>query len=316
MVRPGKIGRGRFRVTLRGFLAGMAVVAVGLGFWADRARRERLAAQWVARMGGTIWYEDQLDEDGGIRKGSTPAGPAWLRARLGDEYFRRIRTVSLHRPKGGPIAVEDLKLLEGLTGLRTLWITAGGVDDRHVARIVRLRGLDDLSLDHTGLTDRGLAQLCAMKGLRGLSLEGTAITDDGLAPLRALVGLEYLSLAETKVEGPGLAQLAGMARLESLYLHATEVGDAGLDHLAPLENLDDLSLGPKVTDAGLARVAKLSRLKVLQLTNSRITGAGLDATLPRLPLLTHLGLHYTHVNPEDMDRLQAEYPRVVIARSY
>src|SRR4051812_2978864 len=92
--------RTRPRFTMRLAMVAPVVMAIALGMVADRARRERRAVRWVESVGGRLVYRDQLDEAGEIKSGAQPAGPAWARRLLGDEYVRSVAWVDLSRVKG------------------------------------------------------------------------------------------------------------------------------------------------------------------------------------------------------------------------
>ena len=317
----------RRRVGLRALMLGIAALAVVLALWVNQAHNERLAARWIEAHGGRLMYEDQLDENGDLRKG--PEGPVFVpvpRQVIGDEYFRRIGRVKF--PASGPsIPPDGLSHLSGLSGLRWLILECPGINDRDLAHLGRMDQLDGLELEHARLTDEGLRHLAGLGRLRHLDLKDTPITDAGLAHLRGLRDLTELELDSTKIAGPGLAHLAGLVRLEWLSLNSTPVDDAGLALLPDLPRLENLCLGGGVwitsalgnqrvvggvTDAGLRHLQRFAGLKWLQFTNSRITGTGLDRLLPRLPRLEYLGLHYTTVDRSDYDRIQKRYPRLKI----
>ena len=100
---------------------------------------------------------------------------------------------------------DQLTLLEGLDGLRELYMYC------------------------PGLTDAGLDHLKGLTGLRVLDLPETHVTDAGLDHLKGLTSLERLSLAGcTQVTDAGLQHLKGLRGLRELDVYGTHVTDAGV----------------------------------------------------------------------------------------
>ena len=67
---PSKPKRRWFQFSLRTFLVLMTVFAVWFGWAMNKAREQRKAVAWVEELGGAVWYDYQVDEDG---RESTPA---------------------------------------------------------------------------------------------------------------------------------------------------------------------------------------------------------------------------------------------------
>lgn len=115
---------------------------------------------------------------------------------------------------------EHLKLLEGLTGLRSLSLS---------------------NVPH--ITNRGLIHLRGLKSLERLSLNhNRQLGDEGIACLRELANLRQLELVDVGVTDAGLVSLSQLTRLETLKLQGARVSDAGLSHLRPLASLKVLWL--------------------------------------------------------------------------
>lgn len=146
----------------------------------------------------------------------------------------------------------DYSVLNGMTNLRELHLSASSVGDDDLADLGKLPRLRSLSLDVNEITDGGLAHLKGAPELAHLFLDHTKITDSGLVHLRAIKHLEFITLDGTRVTDAGLAHLEGLDRLEGLSLHETKVTDAGLVHLKRLSGLRRLYLQyTAVTDAGI-----------------------------------------------------------------
>jgi Leucine-rich repeat (LRR) protein len=136
-----------------------------------------------------------------------------------------LTSLDLHRTRATD---EDLKLVQGLTGLRTL------------------------NLYGTKITDAGLVNLRGLTGLHVLQLNSTSITDQGLQYLQGLVNLEELGLHRTQITDDGLQSLKNLTHLQKLALGGNRISDRGLTHLKGLRSLKELTLeGTSVTDAGV-----------------------------------------------------------------
>jgi internalin A len=247
--------------SLRALILVVLVIGAGLGWRVSRAQTQRRAVAQILAAGGTVSYDYEFNGEYPYKPG-TPWGPAWLRSRIGDEYFQEVTAVSFWDDR----ATDD--------ALRA---------------VTQLDRLLEFELHGTNVTDAGLADLERASGLRIIRLEGTQITDDGLAHLRSLVGLRRLDLqgrrikwtdyerpdvrAELKKLGhlPPAARTAELARRRGLVFT-----DAGLAHLARLTQLEELELSNNaITDAGLSHLAKLTSLRKLIVIGASITGSGL-----------------------------------------
>jgi hypothetical protein len=78
-----------FQFSLRGFLVVMTGLGIWLGVIANRAREQRAAVVAIKELGGTVYYDWELET------GGTPRGPAWLRRLVGDEHFQKVQMVNL-----------------------------------------------------------------------------------------------------------------------------------------------------------------------------------------------------------------------------
>jgi Leucine rich repeat len=155
------------------------------------ARRQEKAIQALSVLGMGVNYDYEFDiRNGGyyqIPNAKLPE-PVWLRALLGDDYFRLLgddffRTVIFLQFVGAKVTDADLKHLEDLPQIRLL------------------------RLDKTQITDAGLANLKGLSQLQWLHLQNTQITDAGLEHLRNLTQLRYVDLRGTKVSENGIHKI-------------------------------------------------------------------------------------------------------------
>ncbi|MCH7726308.1 MAG: hypothetical protein IH991_07505, partial [Planctomycetes bacterium] len=145
---------------------------------------ERLAAQWVLRIGGRV--------------GISPDGT-------------NPREIML---------IDDLPL----TLYRVVYVNLDGnkqVSDVGLAHLAHLSELGDLKIRHTSVSDAGMRQLASLTSLHTLALTNTKVTDTGLKHLSGLTRIHNLFLQETQITDDGLEHLAGMPQLNRLMLEGT-----------------------------------------------------------------------------------------------
>ena len=309
---PIKPRRRRLAVSVRALMLLVLAVAVGLGWKINRAIAQKRAVARIEKAGGSVFYDYTFDGTYPYKRNESPAAPAWLRARLGDEFFREVTKVSFYNPVSddqiAPVADFDRLLAIELHGTR--------VTDAGLAHLAHLKNLREVQLDGTRVTDAGLARLATLTGLRrldvqqkGLSMKevqteevrkafqeldhltyhqkvgevmrrrGTAITDAVLAHLAGLTSLQELKISLPGITDDGFAHVGKLTGLRVLEIFNTDVNDAGLARLKGLTGLRTLSLwGARITDAGLAHLGRLDRLEVLDLRMSiDVTDRGLSA---------------------------------------
>lgn len=130
-------------------------------------QRRAVAALLQSNPGTRVYYAWQLDARGEIIAQPAPPGPAWLRERLGIDYFSPVAAIEMDYATDA-----DLACLERLTNLRRLTL--------------------ERSID---VTDQGLRHVGKLTNLRVLALlAAEGVTDDGLRPLENLARLENLTL--------------------------------------------------------------------------------------------------------------------------
>lgn len=176
------------------------------------ANQQRRAIQWLSENRGQGLYrfqekghgsyEFKTVDDGRFRHEAVeegepqtepqPPGPAWLRDRLGIDYFDDIIVVTAY-PEAD---MRDISPLADLPHLETLTIEQSFVGD--------------------------LTPLANLKQLRCLSLIHCQITD--VSPLAELTNLKYLILAYNPVND--VKPLHGLKQLQFLFLNETNVSEA------------------------------------------------------------------------------------------
>ena len=235
------------------------ILAVFLGWRANKARQQRRVVAAVEAYGGWVHYDYEF-VSGKLTPGQAPWAPHWLRAVLGDEFFRELSYVSLvydypggkrqENPNSKPC--EDLLAqLVSQTGLTTLLMKRTQATDEGLKLIGQMTGLEDLLIwNASSITDSGVAHLAGLKNLKRIHIDTSSITDESLVLLSTLPRIEELSLQANHFSDKGFLRLKGENSLKRL---ATGGGDF------------------KVTDLGLARLKDFQKLELLDLQNSKVT---------------------------------------------
>ncbi len=165
-------GRRWLQFSLRTLLFSMLLLSCALGWYAERARRQREALSKIIRYGGEVTYDYQLDflgqprrdKHGNFQHGLQPPGPRWLRELVGDDYFRAPVKVWLEIDEG--VGFED----------RDLQALAGALQSLPTLRTLSLRG--------SPITDAGLAHLHGLTQVREFDCMWTNVTDEGIDALQ------------------------------------------------------------------------------------------------------------------------------------
>jgi Leucine Rich Repeat (LRR) protein len=227
-----------------------------LAFLTLRAREQHEAVERVMQLHGAVAYGFEIDADGNWKRNAQPLVPAWIRGRMGEDYFRCVAIVNFN--ENADPADDDLRVFAKLRDVQQLSfsncrkITDGGLI--HLSGLVRLKVL---VLDGTSIQGPGLCHLLPLRHLEGLTFSSTPLSDDGLEKLAALPNLKWLHVNDTNITDDGLKRLSTSRSLQSLQLVNTHVTDIGLKHLESLQGLKNVLLrGTKTTPGGRAALRK------------------------------------------------------------
>ncbi len=296
-----KLARRRWlNYSLRTLLLLMAVVAMILARWANRARDQRDAVATITAhyTYDRVEYDYQADAfrkmmsrggaggaggsgGGGAGGGGFIAGtfdakslepdvpwvPRRVEQALGKDYFYGVESVVFGEISGvgrieKPTSESDRAAWRALAGLRSL---------QHLTSY--LEPADDDLGSLAGLSKLTRVDLMICPDL----------TDKALANLAKIPNLETLSIAGGHFTPQGYLHLARLRKLKSLHLvsilnstsqpralGAVDVTDEDLARIATLVGLEELRLRtPLITDAGLSQLARLKRLKRLEINVKR-----------------------------------------------
>jgi hypothetical protein len=296
-----KPSRPLLRLSVRGLMLLVLVLAVVLGLFVRRAQVQREAVAAIRQSGGTVYYDwQQTHGKPGqpvVDPMAEPIAPKWLVELLGVDYFgdvmwavpgkqgtddtmahvgRLPKLISVGISQSDAITEAGIAHLAGLSDLEM--VNFKGLKGTGAA-LAYLRGhtkLKRLHIDGVLVTDADLVHLDGLTSLEWLNLPSTQVSDAGLVHMERLVNLRQLVLNDTRVVGPGLAHLKGMAQLEGLHLARTLVRD--LSSLPPLPRLESLTLDDtEVDDSQMPSVARFPALDRLNLNHTGVTDVGLVA---------------------------------------
>jgi hypothetical protein len=335
-------------ISLRLFLVLVLVAGSWMAWKANRTRAQRRAIRAIEQAGGEALFDYQYQHGKVVRDGR-PREPVWLRKWTGDEFFHDVVRVNFFSTDSRVNAA--MSGVEQLDGLVELDFVDSGLDDTGLSHVKNLRGLRVLELYHTAVTNEGLRHLRSLVNLEELEFspdtpagDSVNVKEDGLANLEGLKRLRKLSLFNTGVTDRGVAHLRGLTSLEELDLSLTNVTDGGVEHLTGLTNLRKLKLNScRLTDRGMVALAKMvglreliARVSILRIDGKRpITAAGvkqlaklrnlevltppLDVPLDdllSLPKLKKIDLKFSFLSGEELDRLRAAHPSLIIVTGH
>lgn len=192
------------RFNLRALLLAVTVFAVWLGLHMQRTRTQERAVREIHAHHGWVAYDYQFSKRGFEPDIESPI-PAWLRLRLGDDFFHSVREVGFRLQGDEQNVVLPLdSLLAGVPDTKRLRLWGKQVTDENLQAVARLSNLDHLFITNgANVSDAGLIHLKKLDQLVFLYLTGTQITDDGIMDLQSLPNLQFLNVTDTQVTTEG-----------------------------------------------------------------------------------------------------------------
>src|SRR5579862_473594 len=328
----GTLKRSGIRLSYAALILCLLAPLVTLG-WAQDASPDRMVAEWMLRMGGSVVVEGQhkvisdLTElptsDFYIHTLNFTGITQWAFA-LEDELRRlpplkHVKEVYINGRLwyDQPVSLVEatMNLFAGSPELETLVLsrpvqTYIPLDDTVIKALQPLPKLQELRLRQTRVAGAALAAF----PLKNLDLNyDRTFNDAGMASLKAMTGLNRLYLRGTSVTDAGLKNLADLTSLTELDLADVGISDSGLSALAGLTHLRQLNLqASNVTDAGLDVIRGMAGLEELSLYRTKVTNAGL-AKLANLKQLRAVDLRYSRATASGVKELIAGLPNCKVA---
>jgi hypothetical protein len=247
----------------------------------------------------------------GVKVKKTPAGV--------------VTELSVGGLKGIKITSEDYKTVGQCRGLVSLNLSAEDqrFNDEAAAQLTGLDRLEKFFSNGAQLTDDGFKSLASWKSLKQIGFDHwfRAKKDQpigaGLAHLAALPNLETVRLGGCMIGIEAMEALATIKTLKKLdVFHTFYVND---DALLPLQKLPDLRIfiagpqfSPRLTDAALRNLSAVKSLEEIALTETWLTYEGGFKHLSALPRLRKLSIPKVVASEEDVKKLRAELPNLVV----
>jgi Leucine-rich repeat (LRR) protein len=304
--------------------------AITLPASAQNVSPDRMVAEWMVRMGGSVMLEGQHRQiseladlpttDFTIHTLNFTGITQWAFA-LEDELRRlpplkHVKEVYINGRLwyDQPVSLVEATtmLFSGSPELETFVLsrpvqTYIPFDDTVVKALQPLPKLKELRVRQTRVGGAALAAF----SLKNLDLNyDRTFNDAGIASLKGMTGLTRLYLRGTSVTDAGLKNLSGLTELTDLDLADIGISDEGLAALAPLTKLRRLNLqASSVTDAGLDAIRGMTGLQELSLYRTKVTNAGL-AKLANLKELRSIDLRYSRATASGVKELVASLPKL------
>ena len=302
---------------------------IALPAWPQSVSPDRMVAEWMVRMGGSVVLEGQHKpisdlaqlptSDFYIHSLNFTGITQWAFA-LDDELRRlpQLKHVKEVYINGRlwydqPVSLVDatMSLFAGSPELETLVVsrpvqTYIPFDDTVIKALQPLPKLQELRVRQTRVAGAALAAF----SLQHLDLNyDRTFNDAGMASLKTMSGLTTLYLRGTSITDAGLKNLSGLTHLTDLDLADVGISDAGLSALAGLTGLRRLNLqASSVSDAGLDAIQGMTGLEELSLYRTKVTNAGL-AKLANLKQLRSVDLRYSRATASGVQELVASLPK-------
>ena len=294
-------------------------------------QKERQAAQWALRMGGTavVRTPDGKSHNLGGSNAQLPEGD--------------LVVLAIDVSNAAEVKDEGLENLKGLSAIEDLRMANTNITDAGMPSLAGLKTIEALNLQNTKVGDSGVESLHEMASLAHLNLAGTAIGDGAITTISDLMELETLDISGTAVSSVNylsgleklqrlnasntqvttlslrqikwlslggnplgdreLARLSGLSALTHLELWRTGVNDDNAASLAAMSQLQHLNLaGTAISSAGLMKLRPLANLQSLDLTETQVDDSGI-AALQSFPGLQTLSLAGTSITDRSLEQM-------------
>ena len=318
---PTRPRRRPWRISVAGMMILVLLIGIPLGWKARRASLQRRAVARINALQGTVvydWHRAKLGQ-------TEPPGPAWLRNRLGDEYFQEIDEIRL------PLMSVKLMYLQQTRQAKEKQINVGSVSQESLEKTVveplardQLACLEDCdqlrSLTLTQefpLKPESWDRLAGLPHLKGLWIEYPLKVNMG-ENLARLTSLESLNITVDhnrvdKTNSPNLDFLARLPHLKTLSISSNDFTQQNLTIISQIQNLEDLTIGDTYSTSDekfspdpdfFAPLGQLPRLKSLEFISRRNSG-NLTRYLARIHSLESIHIwSFTKLDNQSLTRLK------------
>jgi hypothetical protein len=165
-------GRRWLRFSLRGLVVLTILIAIPLAWKVNQVSSERRS-------------EAQLRQAGAVIERSTPWGPAWLAALVGQDYLSHVESVQMAPTTADMFPIDEFEPS-----------SLPATTDEHLAAIASLPHVRAVTLRGGQITSEGLRQLAGLPRLTQFELDEGELDEQGwkaIAEMRGLVVLEVVT---------------------------------------------------------------------------------------------------------------------------
>ena len=182
------------RYSIRSLLLLVLALSIWLGWMANRAARQRHAAQALEQIGAKIFYEHSWPNQFDKRV------PAWVLNTIGEDWFYDVVGVSFSFPSFTDAELQAaMPHLHELSNLNVLFLDGTKLTDESMPRITECKTLTTLNLDSTRITNEGLLKLKSLPHLQRLSIAVMPnLTDEGLLHFHEFPALTDVTFSNRK----------------------------------------------------------------------------------------------------------------------
>ncbi len=168
-----------------------------------------------------------------------------------------------------------------------------------------------IKVEHTTFDDSSILKIENPEKVISLNARKTNLKT--LEHIGRLTNLHSLNASASRIEDAAIKNLVGLKNLMSLDLSETSLHNACLVDIAEIPTLSNLNLtSTEITAAGLRKLFKLRRLRQLHVDKNGFDAASVREFADVLPLGCYLNLGTREIKPEDLLRLQQDFPDLVI----
>ena len=143
----------RFR--LRSLLIAVALLALILNWFVQRAKTQQAAVARIVELGGAVRYDSEIGDDGHLQP-RRHVRLAWLYRLLGEDYFDTVVYIQFI---GGDLSDDDLAVFADLPNLKSVYLEHCGISDAGLVHFRNLRELKELLFRRTHVTSAGVSAL-------------------------------------------------------------------------------------------------------------------------------------------------------------
>jgi hypothetical protein len=316
----------RFRYTLRALLVFVTLFCLWGGYHANRAIRERQAAEVLIRHKATF-ATDPIRPSRGALDSIRLAYQGLVQLVWRERFITHVSIATKLEPEvvNAVIALPHLESLSiepvQYSLEQKMRMNREGILEPQekappgaIGSILRAQRLSDLALAGWILSDEDCRAIARHDSLISLQLIGCGMSEDGFARLVALPKLQSLRFSYSQITGAGLAALPGSNSLENIECYFAPIGNEFAAFVARCPKVATLSFfNPAVDDLFVAQLGAHPSLTGIDLSRTIVTDRSLPV-LERMPSLRVVGLPRATVTAAAVDRLQHAKPNLKISR--